>query len=118
MNKIYFSNKRTNKFNAKKTQYGGRYYDSILEANYAEQLDWRIKAKEVKEWIPQFKIELSVNGIHIVNYYVDFKVILSDNSIEFHEVKGCETDLWKMKWRLTQALLDQIEPGSRLILVK
>lgn len=118
MKNIYFSQKRKNKFGAKGTKYNGRYYDSMLEANYAQQLDWEIKAGIIKEWIPQFKIDLSVNGVHIANYYVDFKVIKPDNSIEFHEVKGCETDLWRMKWKLTQALLDQIEPGAKLVLIK
>lgn len=103
-NKTYFSNNRQNKFNAKKTQYNGRYYDSILEANYAEQLDWLIKAGEIKEVIPQYKISIDVEGVHIANYYMDFKVILIDNSIEMHEVKGMETPLWRMKWRLAMAL--------------
>jgi len=104
MSRVYFSNKRTNKFNAKKKKYNGRYYDSILEANYAEQLDWRIKAGEIKEVVPQFKISLDVNDVHIANYYMDFKVVLSDGRIQMHEVKGAETPLWRMKWRLAKAL--------------
>jgi len=89
-----------------------------MEANYATELDWRIKAGEVKEWIPQYKLSLDVNGEHICNYYMDFKVIMSDGSVELHEVKGFETDLWRMKWRLTKALLDEIEPGAKLVLIK
>ena len=113
-NKKYFSNKRTNKFNAKKTEYNGRYYDSILEANYAEQLDWRIKAGEIKEVIPQYKISIDIDSVHIANYYMDFKVILSDGTIEMHEVKGMETPLWRMKWRLSIAL----NPDWKFVLIK
>ena len=112
--KIYFSNKRKNKFNAKKKLYNGRYYDSILEADYAEQLDWRIKAEEIKEVITQYKISLDINSDHIANYYMDFKVILSDGTIEMHEVKGVETDLWRMKWRMAKALY----PEWRFVLIK
>jgi hypothetical protein len=34
------------------------------------------------------------------------------------EVKGFETDLWRIKWLLTEALLDEIEPDAKLVLVK
>ena len=114
MGNIYFSNKRKNKFNSKKTLYNGRYYDSILEANYAEQLDWRIKLGEIKEVVPQYKISIDVEGVHIANYFMDFKVTLFDGRIEMHEVKGAETPLWRMKWRLAKAL----NPQWNFVLVK
>ena len=112
MAKINFS--RYNKYNSKRTKYNDRYYDSALEAAYAEQLDWLIKAGEIIEVIPQFKISIDVNGVHIANYYMDFKVIYSDGRIEMHEVKGMETDLWRMKWRLSKALY----PDWNFVLIK
>lgn len=105
--KVYFSNNRKNKYNSTKTKYDGRYYDSKLECDYAINLDWRKKAGEIKEIIPQYKISLDVNDQHIANYYMDFKVILADNTIEMHEVKGMETQLWRMKWRLAIALYSE-----------
>lgn len=102
------------KYNNKTKQYNGRTFDSIREANHAEELDWRIKAGEVKEWIPQYKISLDINGRHIANYYIDFKVIMSDESIQYHEVKGFETDVWRLKWKLTEALY----PDYELVLIK
>jgi len=98
--------------------YNGKKYDSIREANHAEELDWRIKAGEIKEVITQFKISLDVKDRHIANYYVDFKVIMMDGSIQFHEVKGFETDAWRLKWKLTEALLEDIEPGAELLVIK
>jgi hypothetical protein len=106
------------KYNNKTKQYNGRTYDSIREANHAEELDWRIKAGEIREVIPQFKIDIKVNGRHICNYYMDFKVILVDGGIEFHEVKGFATDVWQLKWKLTEALLNEIEPGAEMIVIK
>jgi len=100
---IAFSNQR-NKYNSKKTMYNGRSYDSALEASYAKELDWRKKAKEIKEIVPQFKLELYVSDKLICNYYVDFKVVLCDGVIEYHEVKGFETDVWRIKWKLAHAL--------------
>jgi hypothetical protein len=108
----------TNKFNAVKAEYLGRWYHSKGEAEYAMELDWRKRAGEIKEWIPQFKIDLKVNGIHITNYYMDFKVITKHDAIEFHEYKGMETMEWKIKWNLLHALKDEIEPGCELILIK
>jgi hypothetical protein len=107
-----------NKYNAKSTQYNGRSYHSKLEASYAERLDWLLKAGEIKEWIPQFKIDLKVNGKHIANYYMDFKVIDKYGAVQFHEVKGMETDVWKIKWLILQATINEIEPGAEMILIK
>lgn len=98
--------------------YNGRRYDSKREAAYAMDLDWRIKAGEIKEVIPQFKIDLRVNGRHITNYFVDFKVIMSDGSVQFHEVKGMVLPLWQLKWALLEALKDEIEPGCELVVIK
>lgn len=113
-----FNYRTKSKYRNKTKQYGGRSYDSIREANHAEELDWRIKAKEIKEWIPQFKISLDVNGFRICNYYVDFKVIMVDGSIQFHEVKGLILPVWQLKWKLFEALLDGIEPGAELLVIK
>lgn len=103
-----------NKYNARKTKYNDRYYDSALEANYAFELDVRKKVGEINEIIPQYKISLDIDGNHIANYYIDFKVILSDGTIEMHEVKGAETQLWRLKWKLAIALY----PEYKFVLIK
>ena len=59
-----FAKKRT-KHNARRTFYNGRWYQSGLECEYAQELDWRKKAGEIKEIIPQFKIDIRINDIHI-----------------------------------------------------
>jgi len=110
--------KRYNKYKAEKQTYNGRSYHSKKEADYAVNLDWQKKAGEIKEIIPQYKLDLRVNGIHITNYFIDFKVVYSDDRVELIEVKGFETDVWRLKWRLTEALLDEIEPGANLVIVK
>jgi len=93
-----------NKYNAKKTMYNGRKYDSKMEADYAIRLDWMKKAGEIKEIIPQFKISLDIDGQHICNYIIDFKIIYSDDLIKYIEVKGVETALFKLKWKLVKIL--------------
>lgn len=111
--------RKKKKYNNTSKTYNGRTYHSIKEANYAEELDWRVRAGEIKEVIPQYKIDIRIGGKHWRNYYVDFKVITKDDSIEYHEVKGYETEEWKMKWDVLHILREEIlEPGAELIVIK
>ena len=64
------------------------------------------------------KIDIRVNGKHITNYFIDFRVGYTDGRIELIEVKGFATPEWILKFRLTEALLEEIEPGAKLVLVK
>jgi hypothetical protein len=84
----------------------------------ASKLDVLKKASDkkdrVKNWERQYKISLDVNGVHIANYFIDFKVEFEDGRKEFWEVKGMETDLWRLKWKLTKALY----PDYNLVLIK
>ena len=115
---------RGNKFRAVKQTFNGRTYHSKKEAAYAQQLELRKLAGEIKHIKPQHKLPLYVNGKLICNYYIDFKVTLTDDSIELIEVKGFSTDLFRVKWKLTEALLyaGQIEGENpditKLILVR
>lgn len=111
-------NRKKKKYGNKTQIYNGLSYHSIKEANYAEDLDWRLKAKDIKSWTRQVKIDLKVNGQHICNYYVDFKVIHNDNSVEYVEVKGFATPEWQLKWRLFEALISEIDKGAVLTVYK
>lgn len=99
----------------KRKEYNGRIYASKFEAGYARDLDFLKKAKEIKDWIPQYKISLDVNGYHIANYYVDFLVINNDGTEEFHETKGFATDVFKLKWKLCEALYGKT---YKMVLIK
>lgn len=88
-----------------------------MEAVVAHKLDMMKKAigkDRVKSWERQYKISLDVNSVHIANYFIDFMVEFRDGRKEFWEVKGMETDLWKLKWKLTKALY----PDFNLVLIK
>lgn len=104
-----------NKYGAKKTVFKDRVYHSKGEAGYAAELELRRKAGEIKEIIPQFRLALNVNGYHITNYYVDFKVTLKDGSEELHEYKGAVTDTFRLKWKLCEALYGK---KYKMILIK
>jgi hypothetical protein len=107
----------TTKYHNKRQEYGGHSYMSKLEADVAFQLDMRIKAGEVKEYKRQVRIPLEVNGKHICNYIIDFVVECTDGTIEYLEAKGFETDVWRMKWKIFEALYEN-KPNVKLIVQK
>jgi hypothetical protein len=96
--------RRGRKFNNKTTQYNGSYYDSIKEANYARDLDFRIKAGELKEWERQVPIDLYVNGQKICTYKIDFVERDHKDNEVWTEVKGFKTPEWRLKWKLFCAI--------------
>ena len=103
---------KKNKFGAKKQKYRGRIYDSTLEMEKAIDLDWQVKAKAIKSWTAQYKFDLRVSGEHICNYYIDFRVENNDGSIDYIEIKGFPTDLWRFKFRITEALFHELTSGE------
>lgn len=111
---------KKNKYNAKSTNYNGYNYDSKKEAEYAMDLDWKIKAGLVEKFERQCKFDLRVNDEHITNYFIDFKVYYTDGHIEYVEVKGFPTEVWRLKWMITKAIFHELTKGenSRLVLVK
>lgn len=90
------------KYNAKKTLFKGRKYDSKFEASVAQDLDLRLKAGDVKAVEPQFKVEIwcyRENGLKAfkISHKVDFRVTNNDDSYTLVEAKGVETADYK--WR-------------------
>lgn len=96
--------KKRNKYGAIKQTYNGYSYHSKKEASYAAELDLRKKAKDIKDWKRQVKVEFNINGIHICNYFVDFVIIHNDGNEEWVEVKGFMTNIGLFKTRMFKAL--------------
>lgn len=76
----------------------------MKEANYAAELDMRVKAGELKEWRRQEAVELRVNDMKICVYTIDFVEVDKNGGEVWTEVKGFETPEWRLKWRLFEAL--------------
>lgn len=128
---------RGNKYNNVSQVYGGNRYDSKKEAAYAQTLDLMTKAQgrdRIKRWERQVKISFDVDEDgklvarllhsdayfpspkgklhHICNYYMDFLVVHMDDTVELVEVKGMETDVWKLKRTLVEATLVRAYPDE------
>lgn len=113
----YRVRKFENKYKNVKTDINGISYHSKLEGKYAFELNARMLAGEIKDWERQVKISLDIGNRHITNYYVDFLVHHNDGTREYVEVKGFETDVWRLKWKIFEALYSDL-PMTRLTVVK
>jgi len=114
----WYQRKQENKYHSKRTEYGGEIFHSKKEANFAWELDMRKKARDIKDVKRQVKIPLDVNGYHICNYIIDFVVIENDGTETWTECKGFETETWRLKWKLTEAVYaDRIKKGEIKLLV-
>lgn len=125
----YYQFYRKSKYGNKSKIYNGISYDSILEATKAQELDLLLKAKKIKGWKRQVKIEINfvknkkgkweLTGEpamklkkqgkefrHFRNYFIDFVIENLDGSIEYNEQKGLEMEVWKMKFFLTEMLFE------------
>lgn len=102
---ISTKNKKT-KLGNKRVKYGGRWYHSRQEANYAIKLDFQKMEGQVISIVPQFKVSLKVCGKHICSYILDFRVDYKDGHTEVIDVKGHPTDLFKLKWAIFCGLLE------------
>jgi len=102
-------NQKYSYYNTKKVTTNGTQYDSKFEAAKGQQLEMLKKAKEIKDYDTHLRTELCVNGYHICDYYIDFVVYHNDESIEYIEMKGYPTPVWKLKWKLFCALFEDKE---------
>jgi len=99
---------------AKKSDYNGIIYDSKFEANYAFELDMLKKAGEIIDWEPHKKLDLIVNDYVVCTYEIDF-VVYRDGETEYIETKGYPTPVWRLKWRLFEALYTK--PENKLTVI-
>ena len=89
---------------AKRTQIDGFWFDSGAEARRYQELRLMQAGGLIRdlEVHPQFPIK--VNGRKICRYIADFRFTLADGSVIVEDVKGVETDVFRLKAKLFGAL--------------
>mgnify|MGYP001558328522 CR=1 FL=1 len=112
-----------NKFGARKTEFNGKKFDSKFEASVAKDLELRKKAKDIKDYETQYKVEMWAyreNGLpgFKVSHKVDFRIHHNDGSYELCEAKGVETADWKMRRKLLEHLWLPDHPDHTYTVVK
>lgn len=97
-----------NKYGAIKKEYNGIMYDSTKEADYAIDLDLKIKAKIIDKCERQITYRLEVNGVLICKYILDFKEYYPDGKVRHVDVKGYKKGqaftLFQLKQKLMKAI--------------
>jgi hypothetical protein len=101
--KIRIPAKRS-KYGNRKTEYNGVKYDSAAEATYAALLDLRMKLGGVDRWTRQHRVPLVVNGVKVCDMVIDFMVWEKAEIGRPVEIKGFETEAYKLKRKLFEAL--------------
>ena len=103
--------KRTSKYGVSKKEdrtYNGKVYDSKLEMRYRQHLDLLTKAVKdcdrvilINEQVPY---ECFVEGKKICTYMMDYEVEYANGNIEFVDVKGVRTAIYRLKKKLVEAI--------------
>lgn len=104
---MFYRRTGNNKYNAKKTIFNNRVYDSKAEADLAQYLFALQKKGEIDSIEPQVTFQLrGKGGTVIAKHIVDFLVSYKDGQDnkgghqEVFECKGQELPAWKLKRKL------------------
>ena len=111
---------RKSKYNNKKTMVDGIKFDSKKEAEYYCQLKLLKQAGKIKDYRLQPRYELQPafkkNGkkYRAITYIADFAIINNDGTTEVVDIKGVETQVFKIK----KKLFEYMYPDLNLKVVK
>ena len=92
--------KRASKYGAVPTVVDGIRFDSKAEARYYERLKLRVQSGEVLYFLRQVPFYLPGG----TRYVVDFMEVHADGSIHWVDVKGVETQMFRLKKRQVESL--------------
>lgn len=79
-------------------------FASKREAAHYQKLKLLEQAGEIRDLQQQVRFNLVVNDKKICAYVADFTYRLKDGKAVIDETKGYKTDVFKLKWKLLQAL--------------
>lgn len=114
---------RGNKYGAQRASFLGETYDSIFEAEVAQELDLRQKGKDIKSWERQYVVVIEAylpDGTlgYSQKHRVDFRIHHNDGSFELLEAKGVETRDYKMLRKLLEKLWLPVHTDHKYTVVK
>lgn len=100
--------RRFSKYNAKKVEVDGIKFDSKAEAEYYLHLKEKVDNGEIRSFERQIRMTLQegfylegIKGkVRAITYVVDFVVTNEDGSITYIDVKGIETEAFKLKRKM------------------
>ncbi|MEK0285935.1 DUF1064 domain-containing protein [Caldifermentibacillus hisashii] len=94
------------KYNSKKVELDGYTFDSQIEARYYQRLKWLQEHKEIlffrlqPRYLLQEAFKKNARTYRKIEYIADFEIHHLDGTIEVVDVKGMETEAFKIKKKL------------------
>jgi hypothetical protein len=94
------------KYKSKKVEIDGHVFDSKIEARYYEQLKWLQEHNQIlffrlqPRYLLQEAFQKNGKTFRKIEYIADFEVHHLDGSIEVVDVKGYETEAFRLKRKL------------------
>lgn len=94
------------KYNSKSVELDGHVFDSKIEARYYQQLKWLESNKQIlffrlqPRYLLQDAFVKDGRKFRKIEYVADFEIHHLDGSIETIDVKGMETEAFKIKRKL------------------
>lgn len=94
------------KYGNQRTEYNGRWYDSIREANYAAKLQILERAGKIKDLKYQHRITLvpADGKLRAIVYVADFQYV-DAGGLHIVDAKGFKTQVYRLKKRMAALLL-------------
>ena len=89
--------------------YGNRVYHSKAEMVRAQELDILKAAGKIVQWIPQYRFRIMIGQRMICTVVADFWVQANDGSWWAEEIKGFETEVYKLKRKLLLACYPNLD---------
>lgn len=115
--------KRLNKYGAKRTEFKGKIYDSKFEAGVAAELETRKRARDIKDYETQYRVEVAVyrgdgTPAFYVRHKVDFRIHHNDGSFELLEAKGVETSDYRWRRKFLEEIWLKENPDHIYTVIK
>ncbi len=90
--------------------YNGRVYASKAECRFAAELDIQKRCAAIADWTAQVPYAIVWPGGRLIcQHIVDFEVIENDGRIKVFEVKGWQSEVWRLKRKLFAAMYPKVE---------
>lgn len=100
---------KRNKYNARRVTVDGISFDSRKEADYYSALKLQLRAGLIKGFCRQPRFPLTENSLRAVEYVSDFIVFNNDGTADIVDVKGMETDVFRLKMKQMRERFPKLE---------
>ena len=110
MGQVPHGTPKPHKYHARRTAYGGAWYDSAGEAEYARRLDLLKAAGAIHDWRRgrEWVLLDAPRRRDSITLRPDFEVFPAPERLELHDFKGVMTATFRLKAKLFKARYQEV----------